>query len=140
MCAGFAHASVGASRIEQVVTDTLCHLIYTVVTDWHDMNDSTLTLVAVDGEEVSKDRVRIPTNGSLDWRAREMFGDAAIARAGRGGLVVERYHLPPVRVAERTARSSRRWSCSSLAAPFPARPSAPGGDQLDAGLEGDPAP
>jgi hypothetical protein len=47
-------------------------------------------LHAADGAELDRRRVEIACSGSLLWRAGEMFGAAAIARAGRGGYVLVR--------------------------------------------------
>jgi hypothetical protein len=42
------------------------------------------------GNEIDKRDVKIPCSGSLLWRASEMFGRDALARAGDGGYVLIR--------------------------------------------------
>lgn len=71
-------------------TDTLCHLIYPASKPWHPCSDTRLTLVAKDGTEVARRRVRIPCGGSLLWRYSEMFGPKVRRRAGEGAYVVVR--------------------------------------------------
>jgi len=70
--------------------ETLCHLIYPASTPWHAASTTDLVLHDAGGAELAKKRVAIPCNGSLLWRAGEMFGGDAIARASDGGYVIVR--------------------------------------------------
>jgi hypothetical protein len=70
--------------------ETLCHLIYPASTPWHAASTTDLVLYDSGGAELAKKRVAIPCNGSLLWRASEVFGRDAIARAGDGGYAIVR--------------------------------------------------
>ncbi|MBI3451315.1 MAG: hypothetical protein HY057_00455 [Rhodospirillales bacterium] len=70
--------------------DTLCHLIYPASTPWHAKSRTALHLHDRSGAELTKVEVEIPCNGSLLWRASEMFDQAALTRAGDGGYVLIR--------------------------------------------------
>jgi hypothetical protein len=70
--------------------DTMCHLIYAASTPWHAASTTTLYLHHRDGAELTHVQVKIPCNGSLLWRASEIFGRAAIDDAGDGGYVLIR--------------------------------------------------
>ncbi len=70
--------------------DTMCHLIYSVATEWHATSDTSLTLFAGDGREIASEQVRIAANGSLHWRAGEVFGLDLVEAAGRDAYVVVR--------------------------------------------------
>jgi hypothetical protein len=70
--------------------DTFCHLIYAASTPWHETSTTDLVLTDAGGGEVARERVAIACSGSLFWRASEVFGPGAIARAGNGGYVVVR--------------------------------------------------
>ncbi len=70
--------------------ETMCHLIYPASTPWHATSTTDLVLHDAGGAELAKKRVAIPCNGSLLWRASEMFGKDAIVRAGDGGYVIIR--------------------------------------------------
>lgn len=70
--------------------DTLCHLIYCASTPWRAQSDTTLTLHDRGGAELAAVQVRIACNGSLLWRAWDMFGRGAVDRAGDGGYVIVR--------------------------------------------------
>lgn len=77
-------------RLGHGVCETLCHLIYPASTPWHAASATDLVLHDAGGAELARKRVAIPCNGSLLWRAGEMFGQDAIARAGEGGYVIIR--------------------------------------------------
>jgi hypothetical protein len=70
--------------------DTFCHLIYAASTPWHATSATDLVLTDAAGAEVARERIAIACSGSLFWRAGEVFGAGAIARAGNGGYVVVR--------------------------------------------------
>ena len=70
--------------------DTLCHLIYPASTPWHPQSDTVLALHDRTGAEIAQRRVHIACSGSLLWRAWDMFGRDAVARAGDGGYVIIR--------------------------------------------------
>ena len=70
--------------------DTMCHLIYSVATEWHGASDTSLALFAGDGQELASEQVHIPANGSLHWRAGDVFGQEKIAAGGPGAYVVVR--------------------------------------------------
>jgi hypothetical protein len=77
-------------RLGHAGCETLCHLIYPASTPWHATSTTDLVLHDRGGAELARRRVAIPCNGSLLWRASEMFGADAIARAGEGGYVIVR--------------------------------------------------
>jgi hypothetical protein len=70
--------------------DTLCHLIYPASTPWAPQSATALILHGRDGAEIAKVEVQIPCSGSLLWRASEVFGRHALAKAGDGGYVLVR--------------------------------------------------
>jgi hypothetical protein len=70
--------------------DAFCHLIYPASTPWHPTSTTDLVLTDGSGAEVARERVAIACSGSLFWRAGEVFGRDAIARAGSGGYVLVR--------------------------------------------------
>lgn len=70
--------------------DTLCHLIYPASTPWHPMSSTRLHLHDRHGAAVAESDVKIACSGSLLWRASEVFGCDALARAGDGGYVLIR--------------------------------------------------
>jgi len=69
---------------------TLCHLIYPASTPWHAASRTALLLHDAEGREIARAELAIPCGGSRLWRADEMFGAEAIARAGTGGYVLVR--------------------------------------------------
>ena len=77
-------------RLGHAGCETLCHLIYPASTPWHAQSTTDLVLHDAAGAELAKNRVAIPCNGSLLWRAGEMFGTDVVARAGGGGYVIIR--------------------------------------------------
>ncbi|MCW5773437.1 MAG: hypothetical protein KIT16_17480 [Rhodospirillaceae bacterium] len=70
--------------------ETFCHLIYPASTPWHAASSTDLVLHSAAGAELARKRVQIACNGSLLWRAGEMFGKELIATAGDGGYVIIR--------------------------------------------------
>ena len=70
--------------------DTMCHLIYSVATEWHAHSDTSLTLHSGAGDEVASEQVKIAANGSLHWRVGDVFGLDRVADAGPGAYVVVR--------------------------------------------------
>lgn len=70
--------------------ETMCHLIYPASAPWHAQSTTDLILHDAAGAELAKKRAAIPCNGSLLWRAGEMFGKEALARAGEAGYVIIR--------------------------------------------------
>ena len=77
-------------RLGHAGCETLCHLIYPASTPWHAASTTDLILHDRGGAEIARKRVAIACNGSLLWRASEMFGKDAIAGAGEGGYVIIR--------------------------------------------------
>ncbi|GIK99220.1 MAG: hypothetical protein BroJett029_34290 [Alphaproteobacteria bacterium] len=77
-------------RLGQAPEITLCHLIYPASTPWHAASRTVLLLHDADGREIARAELAIPCGGSRLWRADEMFGTEAIARAGTGGYVLVR--------------------------------------------------
>jgi hypothetical protein len=77
-------------RLGHAGCETMCHLIYPASTPWHATSTTDLVLHDAGGAELAKKSVAIPCNGSLLWRAGEMFGKEALARAGEGGYVIIR--------------------------------------------------
>lgn len=70
--------------------DTMCHLIYTVATAWHETSETVLTLVGGDGAEHAAETIHIPANGSVHLRMSEVFGLDEISAAGPGAYVIVR--------------------------------------------------
>jgi len=70
--------------------ETFCHLIYPASTPWHAHSATELILHDAQGVELTRKQIAIPCNGSLLWRAGEMFDKALLARAGEGGYVLVR--------------------------------------------------
>ena len=77
-------------RVGAPPQETFCHLIYTAAEDWYPESNTELTLIAADGNELARERVRIPQNGSLYWRAGDIFDPALIERGGPGTYVMIR--------------------------------------------------
>ncbi len=70
--------------------DAFCHLIYPASTPWHAHSATALILHDAAGVELARRELAIACNGSHLWRASEMFGSQAIARAGEGGYIIVR--------------------------------------------------
>lgn len=70
--------------------DTLCHLIYPASTPWHPTSSTRLQLHDRNGTAVAETEVKIACSGSLLWRASEVFGRPAVAKAGDGAYVLIR--------------------------------------------------
>ena len=77
-------------RVGQAPYDTLCHLIYPASTPWHARSETDLILYDGAGQEIARERVRIPCSGSLFWRYHETFSAATRARAGERAHIVIR--------------------------------------------------
>ncbi|HTP85288.1 MAG TPA: hypothetical protein VMQ11_20210 [Alphaproteobacteria bacterium] len=70
--------------------DTMCHLIYPASTPWHATSSTKLQLNDRDGAALADTEIKIACSGSLLWRASDVFGRDALARAGEGGYVLIR--------------------------------------------------
>lgn len=68
--------------------ETFCHLIYPASGPWHARSATVLTLMAESGDEIARREVTIPRNGSLHWRAGDMFSPVELRRAGNGWVLV----------------------------------------------------
>ncbi len=79
----FLKLGIGARRSFAV-------LIYPASADWHAFSTSTLQLVDGDGAVVASEDFRIACSGSVLVRPHEVFGAAALARAGARGYVLVR--------------------------------------------------
>lgn len=77
-------------RLGEAPLDTMCHLIYTAAGAWHKTSETRLTLTDAAGRLIEERTVNIPLNGSLHWRASEMFGPEALRAAAGGGYVLIR--------------------------------------------------
>ncbi len=65
-------------------------LIYPASATWHDFSSTDLHLVDAAGETIATERVKIACSGSALIHPHEIFGDAALARAGETGHVLVR--------------------------------------------------
>ena len=77
-------------RLGEAPYDTLCHLIYPASTPWHAWSETDLVLQDGAGQEVARERVRIPCSGSLFWRYHQTFSASTRARAGERAYIVIR--------------------------------------------------
>ena len=77
-------------RLGAAPLDTACHLIYPASTPWRARSDTALILCGADGKAVAEMRIAIACGGSLFWRYRETFDEAARDAAGDGAYVMIR--------------------------------------------------
>jgi len=77
-------------RIAPPPLKTLCHLIYPVSDNWHAHSATRLILRNAAGTELAEQSIAIPASGSRHLDMDEVFGAAALARAGRHAYVIVR--------------------------------------------------
>ncbi len=65
-------------------------LIYPASADWHAFSTTELQLVDGDGKVVASEALQVACSGSALIRPHEVFGDAALMRAGEHGYVLVR--------------------------------------------------
>jgi hypothetical protein len=77
-------------RVADAPAETVCHLIYPVSARWRARSETSLILRSGTGEDIARESVTIPQSGSLFWRVRTLFGEAALSRAGSHAYVIVR--------------------------------------------------
>jgi len=70
--------------------DVLCHLLYPVSDTWRETSCTRVLLSDAGGSQVAERALAVPRSGSRLWRASELFGAEALARAGEGGYALVR--------------------------------------------------
>jgi hypothetical protein len=70
--------------------DALCHLLYPVSGTWREASSTRILLRDAKGGPVAERSLAVPRSGSRLWRASELFGAEALARAGDGGYALVR--------------------------------------------------
>ena len=64
--------------------------MYPVSGSWRESSSTRLILRAADGAELGERALAVPRSGSRLFRASELFGAEALARAGEGGYALVR--------------------------------------------------
>ena len=77
-------------RLGPAPDDTMCHLIYSASTPWHEKSDTKLILHDGSGAEIASKDLPIPCGGSVNWRYSEVFDGDERRRAGDRPYVIIR--------------------------------------------------
>ncbi|MBT5496292.1 MAG: hypothetical protein HOK54_11160 [Alphaproteobacteria bacterium] len=77
-------------RLGPAPDDTMCHLIYSASTPWHEKSETKLILHDGSGVEIAFRDLPIPCGGSVNWRYSEVFDADERRRAGDRPYVIIR--------------------------------------------------
>jgi hypothetical protein len=77
-------------RLGPAPDDTMCHLIYSASTPWHEKSKTELILYDGSGAEIAVRDLQIPCGGSVNWCYSEVFDADERRRAGDRPYVIIR--------------------------------------------------